>query len=128
MFEAQWSKTRKYYDGPQKKGKEGGRFSILIDPSKCKGCAECVTVCDDRALKMVPKSEEVMTSIRKSHRLFKEVGPSDESYVNDNLLIDMMLKECARAVVDQAAASELRTTCEKAIHLPSSSASSRSRS
>ena len=93
MFEAQWSKTRKYYDGPQKKGKEGGRFSILIDPSKCKGCAECVTVCDDRALKMVPKSEEVMTSIRKSHRLFKEVGPSDESYVNDNLLIDMMLKE-----------------------------------
>ena len=55
MFEAQWSKTRKYYDGPQKKGKEGGRFSILIDPSKCKGCAECVTVCDDRALKMVPK-------------------------------------------------------------------------
>ena len=65
----------------------------MIDPSKCKGCAECVTVCDDQALKMVPKSEELMTSIRKSHRMFKEVGPSDESYVNDNLLIDMMLKE-----------------------------------
>ena len=53
MFEAQWSKTRKYYDGPIKKGKEGGRFAILIDPSKCKGCAECVTVCDDEALKMI---------------------------------------------------------------------------
>jgi pyruvate ferredoxin oxidoreductase beta subunit len=93
MFESQWSKTRKYYDGPQKKGKEGGRFAILIDPSKCKGCAECVTVCDDEALKMIPKTEKVMDDIRKSHRMFKEFGPSDESYINDNLLIDMMLKE-----------------------------------
>lgn len=93
MFGAQWSKTRKYYDGPKKKGKEGGRFAILIDPSKCKGCAECVTVCDDLALEMIPKSEQTMESIRKSHRFFKEFGPTDESYVNDNLLIDMMLKE-----------------------------------
>src|SRR3990172_6300336 len=36
MFELQWSKTRKYYDGPQKKGLEPGRFAIIIDPSKCK--------------------------------------------------------------------------------------------
>ncbi|HMP06652.1 MAG TPA: 4Fe-4S binding protein, partial [Lacipirellulaceae bacterium] len=93
MFEAQWSKTRKSYDGPQKKGLEGGRFAILIDPSKCKGCAECVTVCDDLALKMIPKTEPVMESIRKSHRYFKNFGPSDRRYVNDNLLIDMMLKE-----------------------------------
>lgn len=93
MFEAQWSKTRKYYDGPQKKGKEGGRFNIIIDPSKCKGCAECVTVCDDDALKMIPKSEQTMENIRKSHRFFKEFGPSNDTYINDNLLIDMMLKE-----------------------------------
>ena len=93
MFEAQWAKTRKYYDGPQKKGLEGGRFGIIIDPSKCKGCAECVTVCDDLALEMIPKTEKTMESIRKSHRFFKEFGPTDERYVNDNLLIDMMLKE-----------------------------------
>jgi len=93
LFEGQWSKTRKYYDGPKKKGKEGGRFAILIDPSKCKGCAECVTVCDDQALKMVDKTEQTMDDIRKSHRFFKEFGPSDDSYINDNLLIDMMLKE-----------------------------------
>jgi pyruvate ferredoxin oxidoreductase beta subunit len=93
MFEAQWSKPRKYYDGPKKKGLDGGRFAIIIDPSKCKGCAECVTVCDDNALRMIPKSEPVMDRIRKSHRLFKEVGPSDSRYINDNLLVDMMLKE-----------------------------------
>jgi pyruvate/2-oxoacid:ferredoxin oxidoreductase beta subunit/NAD-dependent dihydropyrimidine dehydrogenase PreA subunit len=93
MFGSQWSKTRKYYEQPQKKGQEGGRFAIIIDPSKCKGCAECVTVCDDDALKMVPKTEQTMDTIRKSHRLFKNFGPSDERYINDNLLIDMMLKE-----------------------------------
>ncbi len=93
LFEKQWSRTRKYYDGPKKKGKEGGRFAIIIDPSKCKGCAECVAVCDDDALEMIPKTEQVMTDIRKSHRFFKDVGPNDDRYVNDNLLIDMMLKE-----------------------------------
>src|SRR5436190_21821847 len=49
MFRAQWARTRKYYEGPAKKLGEGGLFSIMIDPSKCKGCAECVTVCDDLA-------------------------------------------------------------------------------
>ncbi len=93
MFSKQWAKTRKYYDSPQKKGNEGGRFAILIDPSKCKGCAECVTVCDDLALEMIPKSEKTMDDIRKSHRFFKEFGPSDDTYINDKLLIDMMLKE-----------------------------------
>ncbi len=52
-----------------------------------------MTVCDDLALKMIPKSEETMLKIRKSHRHFKNFGPSDEQYINENLLIDMMLKE-----------------------------------
>ena len=37
MFAKQWSKTRKYYEGPAKKQGEGGMFNIIIDPSKCKG-------------------------------------------------------------------------------------------
>ena len=93
LFKKQWSEPRKYYEGPKKKTGEGGKFLIMIDPSKCKGCAECVTVCDDEALKMIPKSDQVMDEISKSHRLFKEFGPSDDRYINDNLLIDMMLKE-----------------------------------
>jgi pyruvate/2-oxoacid:ferredoxin oxidoreductase beta subunit/NAD-dependent dihydropyrimidine dehydrogenase PreA subunit len=93
MFAFQWSKTQKYYEGPQKKGQEGGRFAIIIDPSKCKGCAECVTVCDDNALKMIPKTEQKIRDIRLGHRLFKQFGPSDERYINDKLLIDMMLRE-----------------------------------
>src|SRR5947209_18875781 len=93
MFRKQWSKTKKYYDAGKKKLGVGGMFQIIIDPSKCKGCAECVTVCDDDALKMVPKTDEVMLEARTAHRLFKYIGPSNNKYINYSLLIDMMLKE-----------------------------------
>src|SRR4051812_25395193 len=93
MYRAQWSKTKKYYDAGKKKAGEGGMFQIIIDPSKCKGCAECVTVCDDDALKMVPKTEDFVVKARKSHRYFKNMGKSNPKYISDTLLIDMMLKE-----------------------------------
>ncbi len=54
---------------------------------------ECVTVCDDDALKMVAKTDDLMIQARKSHRYFKNMGPSNEKYISGNLLIDMMLKE-----------------------------------
>src|SRR5262249_39190486 len=93
MYQAEWSRTKKYYDAAKKKNLPGGMFNIMIDPSKCKGCAECVTVCDDNALKMVAKTDDVMTHSRKTHRYFKNFGPSNDQYINENLLIDMMLKE-----------------------------------
>src|SRR6266481_4040834 len=93
MNREQWSQTKKYYDAGKKKLGVGGMFQIIIDPSKCKGCAECVTVCDDNALKMILKTDEIMTNSRKSHRYFKNIGPSNTKYINDSLLIDMMLKE-----------------------------------
>src|SRR6516162_9134274 len=92
-FAKEWSKTKKYYDAGKKKHGDGGMFNIIIDPSKCKGCAECVTVCDDLALKMIEKTDDIMTKSRKTHRIFKDIGPSDKRYISDNLLIDMMLKE-----------------------------------
>src|SRR5438477_4505851 len=77
-------------------------FQIIIDPSKCKGCAECVTVCDDLALKIVQKTDDIMLKARKSHRYFKNIGPSNNKYINDNLLIDMMLKEQTHVYVGGA--------------------------
>ncbi len=93
MYREQWSKTKKYYEAGKKKVGVGGMFQIIIDPSKCKGCAECVTVCDDDALKMINKTDDIMVKSRKTHRYFKNIGPSNDKYINDSLLIDMMLKE-----------------------------------
>ncbi len=75
MYAAQWSKTKKYYDAGKKKQGVGGMFQIIIDPSKCKGCAECVTVCDDDALKMIAKTDDVMTTVAQEPPLLQEHRP-----------------------------------------------------
>ena len=73
-----WSRTKKYYDVPAKKGDEGALFGIFIDPTKCKGCAECVQVCDEldyHALKMVAKDETTLPRYRSAFNLFRQIGP-----------------------------------------------------
>ncbi len=91
-----WAPTKKYYEVPKKKGEEGALFGIFIDPTKCKGCAECVQVCDDleyHALKMVPKSETTLPRYRSSFNLFRSIGPTPKPYINERALADFMLAE-----------------------------------
>ncbi len=52
---------------------------------------------------MVNKTDDIMTQARKNHRYFKNIGPSNEKYISDNLLIDMMLKEQTHIYVGGAA-------------------------
>jgi pyruvate-ferredoxin/flavodoxin oxidoreductase len=48
----QFGTTKPYWNQREKKAKgSGGLFSITINPYTCKGCALCVTVCDDEALR-----------------------------------------------------------------------------
>ncbi|MAE65860.1 MAG: thiamine pyrophosphate-binding protein [Phycisphaeraceae bacterium] len=89
----EWAKTRKYWTAYEKKSEEPGYFGIFIDPSKCKGCAECVQVCDDQALKMVKKTDSNMPVIKERFDHFHDVGSSDEKYIKDKVLADMMLAD-----------------------------------
>src|SRR3981189_369130 len=59
MYAKEWSKTKKYYDAGKKKHGDGGMFQIIIDPSKCKGCAECVTNSLDHPLHLVALTDEI---------------------------------------------------------------------
>jgi pyruvate/2-oxoacid:ferredoxin oxidoreductase beta subunit/Pyruvate/2-oxoacid:ferredoxin oxidoreductase delta subunit len=93
-----WAKTKKYYDVPEKKGEEGALFGIFIDPTKCKGCAECVQVCDAldyHALKMVAKDEKTLPRYRSAFNFFRKIGPTPEQYINERALADFMLDEQA---------------------------------
>jgi pyruvate/2-oxoacid:ferredoxin oxidoreductase beta subunit/NAD-dependent dihydropyrimidine dehydrogenase PreA subunit len=91
--EVDWAKTRKYYDANEKQKKEPGYFGIFIDPTKCKGCAECVQVCDDHALKMIKKTDTNMPLIQRKWTHFREAGPTPETYINEKVLADMMLRD-----------------------------------
>ena len=81
---------------PAKKGDEGALFGIFIDPTKCKGCAECVQVCDEldyHALKMVAKDEKTLPRYRSAFNLFRQIGPTPEKYINERAFADFMLAE-----------------------------------
>ena len=61
----QFVRTTKYFTSFEKKRAKnpdapgGTTFGIFIDPTKCKGCAECVSACGDHdALKMVKKTHD----------------------------------------------------------------------
>jgi len=93
-----WSRTRKYFDVPEKKGGEGALFGIFIDPTKCKGCAECVQVCDEldyHALTMVKKDEATLPRYRHAFNFFRRVGPTPKEYINEKALADFMLAEAS---------------------------------
>lgn len=91
--QTEWAKTRKYWNSYEKRKMEPGYFGIFIDPSKCKGCAECVQVCDDQALKMIKKTDTNMPQIKKKFEHFEAVGPTPEQYINEKVLADMMLRD-----------------------------------
>jgi len=101
-YDANWSRTRKYWNAPEKRGEEPGYFGIFIDPTKCKGCAECVHVCDDNALRMIHKTDDNMPVIREQFQHYHDIGPTPDRYINDKVLADMMLKDDALQYVGGA--------------------------
>jgi pyruvate ferredoxin oxidoreductase beta subunit len=96
VLEGHWARTRKYFEVPQRKGLPGALFGIFIDPTKCKGCAECVEVCDTlgyHALRMVRKDDTTLDRYRTAFTFFRRVGPTPPQYINEKALADMMLAE-----------------------------------
>ncbi|MDE2484056.1 MAG: 4Fe-4S binding protein [candidate division NC10 bacterium] len=102
---AQWAVTRKYCEVYEKKGEEGALFGIFVDPTKCKGCAECVEVCGAlgyHALTMVKKDEQTLPRYRNYFNFFRQVGATPREYINERALADMMLSEEALLYVGGA--------------------------
>ncbi len=92
---AQWGITNKYFTVLEKKNPgNGGKFGIFIDPSKCKGCAECVDACGDHnALKMVAKTDENMQWYKNAFAFYRSMPETPKKFINEKALADMMLAE-----------------------------------
>ncbi len=92
---AQWGITNKYYTVVEKKNPgQGGKFGIFIDPTKCKGCAECVDACGDHnALKMIAKNDENMEWYKSAFTFYRSMPETPKKYINEKALADMMLAE-----------------------------------
>ena len=91
---AQWVATQKYYTVLEKKGVGGGKFGIFIDPTKCKGCAECVDACGDHdALKMIRKDDKNLAWYKTAFKFYTDAPETPKKFINDKALSDMMLTE-----------------------------------
>ena len=74
--------TKPYYSNREKKNKgSGGLFSITVNPYACKGCMECVEVCDDDALKNVPQVSESVDKMRKDWDYWLALPTTNPDYI-----------------------------------------------
>lgn len=88
-----WVESNKYYKVYEKKGEVPALFGIFIDPTKCKGCAECVAACGDhQALKMIRKDDQNLGGYQRAFKFFNDVGDTPATYINERSLVDYMLK------------------------------------
>src|SRR5260370_25774008 len=94
VMSEQWAVTNKYYTVLEKKGVGGGKFGIFIDPTKCKGCAECVDACGDHdALRMIRKGDKKMEWYKAAFHFYRNMPETPSKFVTEKALSDMMLVE-----------------------------------
>ncbi len=93
----QWTETNKFFKVPEKKNPgSGGLFGIFIDPTKCKGCAECVEVCHDLgydALGMIEKEEDTVPKFKAGFDFYQNLPATPDRFINERVLVDMMLSD-----------------------------------
>ena len=83
----QFALTRPYYTLPEKKqAGNGGLLSITVNPYTCKGCMECVQVCDDDALIPVTQTPDSIKQLREHWDFWLDLPNTPEKYIRvDNL-------------------------------------------
>ncbi|MDH3751422.1 MAG: 2-oxoacid:acceptor oxidoreductase family protein, partial [Gammaproteobacteria bacterium] len=78
----QFALSRPYYTLPEKKkAGDGGLFSITIDPYTCKGCMECVKVCEDDALKPVTQTPDSIKKLREHWEFWLDLPNTPKKYI-----------------------------------------------
>ena len=92
--------TRPFHTLPEKDAPgSGGLLSIAVNPFTCKGCSECIAVCEDDALIKVPQTPESVESLQASWELWTALPTTPERYIRvddleerigvlDNILLD----------------------------------------
>nr|VFJ98906.1 MAG: pyruvate-ferredoxin/flavodoxin oxidoreductase [Candidatus Kentron sp. LFY] len=82
MGNFQFSLVRPYYHQKEAKVKGGGGlFSITINPYTCKGCMECVTVCDDDALQIVKQTPDSIEVLRRDWEFWLDLPTTSPDYI-----------------------------------------------
>ncbi|MCK5122384.1 MAG: 4Fe-4S binding protein, partial [Methylococcales bacterium] len=128
--------TEPYHDDMNSRmPRNGGLFSITINPDSCKGCMECVSVCETEALTVVEQTAESTQTLRKNWDYWLDLPTSNKKYsriddlqakdgVLDTLLLDkknhnsMLNSDNTRAGSGEKVAIHLFTSTVTALMQP----------
>jgi pyruvate-ferredoxin/flavodoxin oxidoreductase len=78
----QFALSRPYFTLPEKQQPgSGGLLSITVDPYTCKGCMECVKVCDDDALRPVTQTADSIKQLRRNWDLWLDLPNTPKHYI-----------------------------------------------
>jgi pyruvate-ferredoxin/flavodoxin oxidoreductase len=78
----QFSITSPFYHRNEKKQKgSGGLLSITVNPSTCKGCMECITVCNDNALLHRKQTPESVDTLQKNWKFWQALPNTKPEYI-----------------------------------------------
>jgi len=78
----QFAITKPYYTVKEKRAKgSGGLFSITVNPFTCKGCMECVTVCEDDALVIETQTPEAVDRLRHEWDYWMDLPTTAPEYI-----------------------------------------------
>ncbi|MCB1695347.1 MAG: 2-oxoacid:acceptor oxidoreductase family protein [Halioglobus sp.] len=78
----QFALSRPYYTLPEKKAAgSGGLLSITVNPYTCKGCMECVAVCDDAALIPVRQTGDSVQQLREQWNFWLDLPTTPQKYI-----------------------------------------------
>ncbi len=77
----QFALTRPYYDLHEKsEPNSGGLFSITVNPTTCKGCMECINVCEDDALRPIIQTEGTVARLRTDWDFWTDLPTTPQKY------------------------------------------------
>ncbi len=65
----------------QESSGEGGLLSITVDPNTCKGCMECVAVCDDDALRPITQTKQTIEKLRRDWDFWLDLPNTPKKYI-----------------------------------------------
>ena len=77
-----FASTKPYYVNREKKNaNSGGLFSVTINPYTCKGCMECVDVCNDDALVPTEQTAESIDKLRRDWDFWLDLPTTRPEYI-----------------------------------------------
>lgn len=81
LGEFRFAITKPYWNVHEKRqAGSGGLFSITINPYTCKGCMECVEVCDDGALVALQQDDDSVQRLQEEWNLWLDLPTTNNAF------------------------------------------------